>query len=120
ELRPRGLRSGSTRESGGRSQGEDLLMPEERVELSWGCPRRILSPLRLPFRHSGQKFERRNICKKGSRGLGSPFSSWIVFLDPAAPPSPSPAPALVATRPHARTPVPHLRHAPHEALAHPL
>src|SRR6266576_1120183 len=29
-------------------------MPEERVELSWGCPRRILSPLRLPFRHSGQ------------------------------------------------------------------
>src|SRR5206468_5775234 len=28
-------------------------MPEERVELSWGCPRRILSPLRLPFRHSG-------------------------------------------------------------------
>src|SRR5256885_10917291 len=29
-------------------------MPEERVELSWGCPRRILSPLRLPFRHSGR------------------------------------------------------------------
>src|SRR6266487_6801223 len=29
-------------------------MPEERVELSWGCPRRILSPLRLPFRHSGE------------------------------------------------------------------
>src|SRR5438876_2034189 len=28
-------------------------MPEERVELSWGCPRRILSPVRLPFRHSG-------------------------------------------------------------------
>src|SRR4030088_3069231 len=32
-------------------------MPEERVELSWGCPRRILSPLRLPFRHSG-RFQR--------------------------------------------------------------
>ena len=29
------------------------LVPEERVELSWGCPRRILSPVRLPFRHSG-------------------------------------------------------------------
>src|SRR6267142_979686 len=28
-------------------------MPEERVELSRGCPRGILSPLRLPFRHSG-------------------------------------------------------------------
>src|SRR5439155_16149150 len=28
-------------------------VPEERVELSWGCPRRILSPVRLPFRHSG-------------------------------------------------------------------
>ncbi len=32
-------------------------MPEERVELSWGCPRRILSPLRLPFRHSGDVSE---------------------------------------------------------------
>src|SRR3989442_15060831 len=30
-----------------------LVMPEERVELSRGCPRGILSPLRLPFRHSG-------------------------------------------------------------------
>src|SRR2546422_7898599 len=28
-------------------------MPEERVELSRGCPRGILSPLLLPFRHSG-------------------------------------------------------------------
>ena len=28
-------------------------MPEARVELARGCPRRILSPLRLPFRHSG-------------------------------------------------------------------
>ena len=41
-------------------------MPEERVELSWGCPRRILSPLRLPFRHSGAG---RNIIAAG--GLGS-------------------------------------------------
>jgi hypothetical protein len=30
------------------------IMPEARVELARGCPRRILSPLRLPFRHSGQ------------------------------------------------------------------
>src|SRR4026209_1132560 len=29
-------------------------MPEARVELARGCPRRILSPLRLPFRHSGR------------------------------------------------------------------
>jgi hypothetical protein len=28
-------------------------MPEARFELARGCPRRILSPLRLPFRHSG-------------------------------------------------------------------
>ena len=28
-------------------------MPEARVELARGCPRGILSPLRLPFRHSG-------------------------------------------------------------------
>src|SRR5690348_10268771 len=32
-----------------------VLMPEERVELSRGCPRGILSPLRLPFRHSGAR-----------------------------------------------------------------
>ena len=29
------------------------LMPEVRVELTRGCPHRILSPARLPFRHSG-------------------------------------------------------------------
>ncbi len=29
-------------------------MPEARVELARGRPRRILSPLRLPFRHSGE------------------------------------------------------------------
>ncbi len=28
-------------------------MPEVRVELTRGCPHRILSPARLPFRHSG-------------------------------------------------------------------
>ena len=28
-------------------------MPEARFELARGCPRWILSPLRLPFRHSG-------------------------------------------------------------------
>src|SRR6266566_5523905 len=31
-----------------------IPMPEERGELSRGCPRGILSPLRLPFRHSGE------------------------------------------------------------------
>ncbi len=29
-------------------------MPEVRVELTRGCPHRILSPARLPFRHSGR------------------------------------------------------------------
>lgn len=29
-------------------------MPEARFELARGCPRWILSPLRLPFRHSGR------------------------------------------------------------------
>lgn len=28
-------------------------MPKERLELSWGHPRTILSRLRLPFRHFG-------------------------------------------------------------------
>jgi hypothetical protein len=36
-----------------RGRGRRSLVPEERVELSRGCPRGILSPLRLPFRHSG-------------------------------------------------------------------
>jgi hypothetical protein len=31
----------------------EYTVPEARVELARGCPRRILSPLRLPFRHSG-------------------------------------------------------------------
>src|SRR3954469_9856922 len=33
---------------------EKFNVPEARVELARGCPRRILSPLRLPFRHSGR------------------------------------------------------------------
>jgi hypothetical protein len=33
-------------------------MPEARVELARGCPRGILSPLRLPFRHSGPTSKR--------------------------------------------------------------
>ena len=28
-------------------------MPKERLELSWGHPRAILSRVRLPFRHFG-------------------------------------------------------------------
>jgi hypothetical protein len=39
---------------GGRMRGKlAVQVPEARVELARGCPRRILSPLRLPFRHSG-------------------------------------------------------------------
>ncbi len=30
------------------------IMPRERVELSWGCPQRLLRPPRLPFRHLGE------------------------------------------------------------------
>jgi hypothetical protein len=30
-----------------------LLVPETRLELVSPCERRILSPLRIPFRHSG-------------------------------------------------------------------
>ena len=32
---------------------EKIVVPEERVELSHPQGRRILNPLRLPFRHSG-------------------------------------------------------------------
>ena len=35
--------------------GAVLRMPEARFELARGCPRWILSPLRLPFRHSGAR-----------------------------------------------------------------
>ena len=38
----------------------DRSMPEARVELARGCPRWILSPLRLPFRHSGLRYLRRD------------------------------------------------------------
>ena len=34
---------------------ERSLVPEEGFEPSLGRPRRILSPLRLPFRHSGAR-----------------------------------------------------------------
>lgn len=30
-------------------------MPKERLELSWGHPRAILSRVRLPFRHFGKE-----------------------------------------------------------------
>ena len=33
------------------------FVPEERLELSRGCPRTILSRLRIPFRHSGNALE---------------------------------------------------------------
>lgn len=44
-------------------------MPEARVELARGCPRRILSPLRLPFRHSG--LLRWKFAPPGSVGNGA-------------------------------------------------
>ena len=34
---------------------ERRLVPEVRVELTRPCGRGILSPLRLPFRHSGER-----------------------------------------------------------------
>ena len=37
----------------GRVQPSIKVVPEEGFEPSLSCPRRILSPLRLPFRHSG-------------------------------------------------------------------
>ena len=43
------------RRSWGAPMARTLVMPEARVELARGCPRRILSPLRLPFRHSGRR-----------------------------------------------------------------
>src|ERR1700737_2057472 len=49
-------------------------MPEARVELARGCPRRILSPLRLPFRHSGRgsNFVRtREGCKRPLQSVHS-------------------------------------------------
>ena len=40
---------------GGRQMTQlTACMPEARFELARGRPRWILSPLRLPFRHSGQ------------------------------------------------------------------
>jgi hypothetical protein len=41
------------RPEGAANRGESVKMPEARFELARGCPRWILSPLRLPFRHSG-------------------------------------------------------------------
>src|SRR6267378_4133389 len=42
-------------------------VPEERVELSRGCPRGILSPLRLPFRHSGAVLPATNLAAHRAR-----------------------------------------------------
>src|SRR3989449_9865965 len=63
-------------------------MPEERVELSWGCPRRILSPLRLPFRHSGARGNIRGKNKRTDWGAAS------VLLSSTGPTSDPPASAL--------------------------
>jgi hypothetical protein len=36
-----------------------VLVPRAGLEPARGCPRRILSPLRLPFRHLGRRFAAR-------------------------------------------------------------
>src|SRR5437867_6486382 len=46
----------------------EIDMPEERVELSRGCPRGILSPLRLPFRHSGPPARTSSYLLDGTSG----------------------------------------------------
>ena len=43
---------GRVKEAKSRLSGIELV-PGGRVELPWCCHRRILSPLRLPFRHPG-------------------------------------------------------------------
>ncbi len=53
-------------------------MPKERLELSWGHPRAILSRVRLPFRHFGKEplprlFELRNLTEESP--LFQPF--WL-------------------------------------------
>ena len=63
-------------------------MPEERLELSRGRPHRILSPARLPFRHSGHWAV--NIVEKLALGwaqrritsLIRPFLRSIVKIGP--------------------------------------
>ena len=48
-------------------------MPEERVELTRGCPHRILSPARLPFRHSGRAGDEYSLIDKaGDNGRTPP------------------------------------------------
>jgi inorganic pyrophosphatase len=48
-------------------------VPEARFELARGCPRWILSPLRLPFRHSGRAGNFtlvRSVCKRDTHSSG--------------------------------------------------
>ena len=53
---PRSLSRLSPAESSNRQghvPSSTVFVPEERLELSRGCPRTILSRVRIPFRHSG-------------------------------------------------------------------
>jgi hypothetical protein len=48
------------------AESEKTAMPKERLELSWGHPRAILSRVRLPFRHFGRHpHQDMRVIKKG-------------------------------------------------------
>jgi hypothetical protein len=68
-----------------------LLVPRAGLEPACGCPRWILSPLRLPFRHLG-------IAK--ARGLGRPSSDCakLYAIRQAGRTEPSPLPSPAAER----------------------
>jgi inorganic pyrophosphatase len=53
------------------ARGAQVVMPEARVELARGCPRRILSPLRLPFRHSGRRGGKVPAAAGGNNGAAA-------------------------------------------------
>ena len=64
-------------------------MPKERVELSRGCPRGILSPLRLPFRHSGlfasqelNHSSSRTSCLEGTPGACVSYTRYMPSSGP--------------------------------------
>ena len=70
-------------------------VPEARFELARGCPRRILSPLRLPFRHSGAP-------ERYTASAARPPAAALRFaaLTPersARPPTPERSPPLART-----------------------
>lgn len=49
-------RSGAWNDKGqGLNLAFDAMVPVKGLEPSWGCPRLILSQLRIPFRHTGRQ-----------------------------------------------------------------